>query len=283
MIKICFPDVFFPQIFALTPDWKSGIHAPPLKYLLGMRRLSTFCILCCLSAGISQAATYVWSGAAENGIYGDSNNWTVNGSPNGYYPQNSANDDAIIGENAGTITWSTSQGFFGATNTVQIGSGSTLVCTTTVGDLNANSFTLEGNSQLVFESTNAFGLGRGFTLNFGTFTAAEHGVWVATDITNFWTHGKTVTFTGTLDMNSLSGSGTIELASIKAAQQGGNLNLDLSGLNIASNSQVHAAVTQVTENGVTKVLVNYETVPEPATATLGLLGLGALLFRRKRQ
>lgn len=248
-----------------------------------MRRLSTFCILCCLSAGISQAATYVWSGAAENGIYGDSNNWTVNGSPNGYYPQNSANDDAIIGENAGTITWSTSQGFFGATNTVQIGSGSTLVCTTTVGDLNANSFTLEGNSQLVFESTNAFGLGRGFTLNFGTFTAAEHGTWVATDITNFWSNEKTITFTGTLDMNSLSGSGTIELASIKSAQRGGNLNLDLSGLNIASNSQVHAAVKQVTENGVTKVLVNYETVPEPATATLGLLGLGALLFRRKRQ
>lgn len=37
--------------------------------------------------GISQAATYIWSGAANNGIYGDSGNWTVNGSPNGYYPQ----------------------------------------------------------------------------------------------------------------------------------------------------------------------------------------------------
>ena len=246
-------------------------------------RLSTFCILCCLSAGISQAATYVWSGAAGNGIYGDSNNWTVDGAPNGYFPQHSTNDNAIIGENAGTVTWSTAQSFFGATNTVQVGSGSTLVCTTTIGDLNVNSFTLEGNSHLVFESSNAFGLGRDFTLDFGTFTAAEHRSWTATDLTNFWTNGKTVTFTGTLDMNSLSGSGTIELASIKSAQQGGNLNLDLSGLNIASNSQVQATVTQVTENGVTKVLINYETVPEPATATLSLLGLGSLLLRRKRQ
>lgn len=203
--------------------------------------------------------------------------------PNGYFPQHSTNDNAIIGENAGTVTWSTAQSFFGATNTVQVGSGSTLVCTTTIGDLNVNSFTLEGNSHLVFESSNAFGLGRDFTLDFGTFTAAEHGSWTATDLTNFWTNGKTVTFTGTLDMNSLSGSGTIELASIKSAQQGGNLNLDLSGLNIASNSQVQATVTQVTENGVTKVLINYETVPEPATATLSLLGLGSLLLRRKRQ
>ena len=200
-----------------------------------------------------------------------------------YFPQHSTNDNAIIGENAGTVTWSTAQSFFGATNTVQVGSGSTLVCTTTIGDLNVNSFTLEGNSHLVFESSNAFGLGRDFTLDFGTFTAAEHGSWTATDLTNFWTNGKTVTFTGTLDMNSLSGSGTIELASIKSAQQGGNLNLDLSGLNIASNSQVQATVTQVTENGVTKVLINYETVPEPATATLSLLGLGSLLLRRKRQ
>jgi len=246
-------------------------------------RLSTFCILCCLSAGISQAATYVWSGAAGNGIYGDSNNWTVDGAPNGYFPQHSTNDNAIIGENAGTVTWSTAQSFFGATNTVQVGSGSTLVCTTTIGDLNVNSFTLEGNSHLVFESSNAFGLGRDFTLDFGTFTAAEHGSWTATDLTNFWTNGKTVTFTGTLDMNSLSGSGTIELASIKSAQQGGNLNLDLSGLNIASNSQVQATPAAGHGNEGRDAHERATTVPEPATATLSLLGLGSLLLRRKRQ
>ena len=34
---------------------------------------------------------------------------------------------------------------------------------------------------------------------------------------------------------------------------------------------------------IIKVLINYETVPEPATATLSLLGLGGLLLRRKRQ
>lgn len=74
-------------------------------------KLSTFCILCCLSAGLSQAATYVWSGAAGNRIYGDSNNWTVNGA-NAVSQSNS--DTAIIGENAGTITWSTGHSCFGA-------------------------------------------------------------------------------------------------------------------------------------------------------------------------
>jgi len=245
-------------------------------------KLSALCILCCLSAGISQAATYVWIGAAGNGIYGDSGNWEVNGQPNGYYPQSNS-DAAIIGENAGTITWSTSQGYFGATNTVQLGAGSTLLCSSEIGDLNVNSFTLEGNARLVLESTNALGLGRNFTLNFGTFTATDHGSLTATDIKGFWTNGKTATFTGTLDMNSLSGSGTIELASIKADQQGGNLTLDLSGLNVASTSRIQANVEQVTEGGVTKVVINYQSVPEPATATLSLLGLGALLLRRKRQ
>ena len=52
---------------------------------------------------------------------------------------------------------------------------------------------------------------------------------------------------------------------------------------VAGEESRELYVHQVTENGVTKVLINYETVPEPATATLGLLGLGGLLLRRKRQ
>ena len=59
--------------------------------------------------------------------------------------------------------------------------------------------------------------------------------------------------------------------------------MDLSGLDITGNNQIQADVTQVTENDIIKVLINYETVPEPATATLRLLGLGGLLLRRKRQ
>lgn len=78
---------------------------------------------------------------------------------NGYYPQ-SDSDNAVIGKNAGTITWSTSQSYFGATDKVIIDSGSILLCTTEIGDLNVNSFTLKGNSQLIFESSNALGLGR---------------------------------------------------------------------------------------------------------------------------
>ena len=254
-----------------------------LKYLLNMK-LSTFCILCCLSAGLSQAAVYVWSGAAGNGIYGDANNWTVNGTPNGYFPQ-SSRDEAIIGENAGTITWSPAQSYFGETSIVGIGSGSTLLCTTGTGtgDINVDLFKVEENAQLLFESSNALGLQRDFTMDFGVFTAEEHGSWIATNLANFWTNGRTVTFFGTLDMRKLSGSGTIELASLKSSQEGGNINLDLSNLQFVGNKKIQATAEQVTENDVTKVVISYEMIPEPATATLSLLGLGGLLLRRKRQ
>ena len=42
----------------------------------------------------------------------------------------------------------------------------------------------------------------------------------------------------------------------------------------SATTQIQADVTQVTENDIIKVLINYETVPEPATATLSLLGSG---------
>lgn len=185
-------------------------------------------MLCFLSAGISQAATtYIWSGGAGNGIYGDTNNWTVDGTPNGYYPQSNG-DDAIIGEGVGTITWSNQQDHFGATGNIQLGSGNTLLCTTYagVGDFQVNTVTLEGNAHLVFESTNAFGINKDFMLNFGTFSAAEHGSWTAAD---------TLT----------SGPKTTPSPSLKHW--------------------------------------TWAAFPEPATATLGLLGLGALLLRRRRK
>lgn len=240
-------------------------------------------MLCYLLTGISQAAVYIWTGATGNGIYENQGNWTVDGSPNGYYPQ-SDKDSAIIGADAGTITWSAKDhNFFGDTNTIQIGPNSTLVCAPTKGDFAVNTVTLEGNSHLIFESTNAFGLSNNFTLDFGTFTAAEHGTWTATDILGFWANNKTVSLTGTLDMNSLSGSGTIELAAVKSTYSGNtHLTLDLSGLNITNTSTTQATVSQVTENGVTRVIVSYESVPEPAACTLSLLGLGALLLRRRR-
>jgi len=142
---------------------------------------------------------------------------------------------------------------------------------------------VEENAQLVFESSNTLGLQRDFTMDFGVFTAEEHGSWIATNLANFWTNGRTVTFFGTLDMCKLSGSGTIELASLKSSQEGGNINLDLSNLQFVGNKKIQATAEQVTENDVTKVVISYEMIPEPATATLSLLGLGGLLLRRKRQ
>lgn len=110
----------------------------------------------------------------------------------------------------------------------QLGSGNTLLCTTYagVGDFQVNTVTLEGNAHLVFESTNAFGINKDFMLNFGTFSAAEHGSWTAAD---------TLT----------SGPKTTPSPSLKHW--------------------------------------TWAAFPEPATATLGLLGLEALLLRRRRK
>lgn len=238
-------------------------------------------ILCCLSAGLSQAATYVWTNASGNGIYGVKENWTVNGEVNGYYPQ-SMQDTAIIGAGSGQVTWSDSQNYFGATNEISLGDDSTLLCSIALGDFNVWNITLGSNSNLVFQATNALGLSSSFTLDFGTFSSNAHGHWLAEDIESFWTKGQTVSLAGTLDTSALTGTGTIELASVKAEQEGGDLIINTSRLNCESTSQMQVNVEQVTENGVTKVVVNYASVPEPATATLGLLGLGALLLRRKR-
>lgn len=232
--------------------------------------------------GISQAATYIWSGAANNGIYGDSGNWTVNGSPNGYYPQHSANDDAVIGQMRAPLPGQTARLF-----------SETPTPSRSVPEAHWSAVRPRGISMSTpspwkampiwfLNQRTLLGWACDFTLNFGTFTASEHGSWTATDIANLWVNHHSVHFTGTLDMNSLTGSGTIELASIKSDQWDGPLTLDLSGLNIASTSQVQANVTQVTENGVTKVIINYETVPEPATFS-GHSGVGRLALETQKK
>lgn len=240
--------------------------------------------LICLGTSALHAATYIWTGNGGNGLYSNPGNWAVNGNQNGYYPQNSVNDVAIIGSNQGTITWSTGQNFFGATNTITIGSGSTLLCHAEKGDLNVNKFTLEGNAKLEFTTTNAIGLGRDFTIDFGNFTANSHGSWITGDtLASFWTNGKTVSLEGTFNTSGLTGTGTIELVSISSGMSGGNLQFDVNGLNITSTPTMNVYLEQITENGRTKVLVHYsENIPEPTTVTLSLLGLSGLLLRRRR-
>ncbi|MFR4416244.1 MAG: hypothetical protein ACLT8E_01915 [Akkermansia sp.] len=89
-----------------------------LKYLLSMR-LSTFCILC-------RHPPDLWPPPMSGAERQETDLWRFQQLDGGRRAErllrkDSTNDNAIIGENAGTVTRSTAQSFFGATNTVQVG------------------------------------------------------------------------------------------------------------------------------------------------------------------
>lgn len=238
----------------------------------------------CLTA---QADTnYVWTGKAEDQSWSNPQNWNVNGSPNGYYPQSGA-DNATIGDNAGTIRWENCA-FWGASKSIEIGSGSTLICNATDGKSNfsAQTITLESGSALQFTSatTNGdFGLQSNLTINYDGVTAADYTYFDATGAKQLWGNGHTVYLTGSVDTTGLTGSGTIDLLAYTTF--GSAPAFDYTDLDLTGDGTVQLTISDVTENGVRKIGVNYTVlaVPEPATATLSLLALAGLCARRRRK
>ncbi len=243
-------------------------------------------------AGLSLCMTaqadndYVWSGKADGQTWSNSNNWNVGGSPNGYYPQ-SGSDNAIIGADAGTIRWEACA-HWGATKSIALGSGSTLICNATNDYMNfsVQSITLESGSALQFSSTSTnsdFGLQNNLTVNYNKVAAADHAYFDATEVRQWWGNGHTVYLTGSLDTTGLTGSGTIELCAFTTFHSTPTINY--TGFDVTGDSSVELSIYDVTEDGVRTIGVNYNvlTVPEPTTATLSLLALAALCSRRRRK
>lgn len=230
---------------------------------------------------------YVWSGKTDGQTWSNSNNWNVGGSPNGYYPQ-SGSDNAIIGADAGTIRWEACD-YWGATKSIALGSGSTLICNATDGghaNFSVPFITLESGSALQFSSTSAngdFGLQNDLTVNYNKVTAADHTYFDATEVRQWRGNEHTVYLTGSLDTTDLTGSGTIKLLAFTTFNPAPTI--DYNGFDVTGDSSVELSIYDVTEDGVRTIGVNYNvlTVPEPTTATLSLLALAALCSRRRRK
>ncbi len=221
-------------------------------------------------SGVVTADNYTWVGP-EGGDWATPSNWDLN---NSYYPQSNS-DYAIIGDNKSVIWGSCS--YFGASNVVSLGKNSILTLTAN-GNLDVNTLEIGGGTKVNWSNDMALGFGRDLTIKYGTFTADSYGQFNITTGQALWYNNHTVSLVGTLDFaNVAPGEGTIELYTTSGTVY--QLSLDYSGLDIINaNKDVTYEIKQV-NNGV---VITYNVIPEPATATLSLLALAGLATRRRR-
>ena len=229
--------------------------------------------------GIVNADTYTWSGAAGDNMWGNSQNWT---NQNGYYPQ-SDGDSAVINPGNEVIIWSSTQQYHGATNSIDLGAGNTIIFEANDGasDLSVSAITLGGGAKFELTGTNAIGYGKDFTINYGTFTADSYGQFdVNMTAGTLWTNGRTITLSGNFDTSDLTGSGEIVLYDASGiSYNGGDTTFNVSGITLNTSEKVTAEII----TGGNKVSISYQVVPEPTTATLSLLALCGLAARRRRK
>ncbi len=228
--------------------------------------------------GIVNADTYTWSGDAGDNTWGNPQNWT---NPNGYYPQGDQ-DSAVINPGNEVIIWSSTQSYHGATNSIDLGAGNTIIFEANSGasDLKVSAITLGGGARFELTGTNAIGYNRDFTINYGTFTADSYGQFdVNMTAGTLWTNDKTITLTGNFDTSDHTGSGEIVLYDASGLSYGGGgTTFDVSGITLNTSKKVTAEI--ITRDN--KVAISYQVIPEPTTATLSLLALVGLAVRRRK-
>lgn len=244
-----------------------------------MKRSLLFPLLSLLASLPVSADVYTWTGNAGNNQWNVSSNWNLN---NGYYPQ-SSQDTAIIGldkdGSPAEVLWEGGS-YWASTNVIELQEAASLTISGN-GDLNIDRVAIGAGSSYKLVAEGDLGLGRDFTMDFGTFTADSCGVWDATEIgKGFWGNGHTITVTGVLDRTHLPlTETTLVLARYKAPT--GSLTVNFDGLDLQG-----LALNQTTEDGVVTWSVAIPAapaVPEPASTALGLLGWGMLALRRRRK
>lgn len=252
-------------------------------------------LLLALLGSIASAATVAWTGASSGTPnYDDGSNWDSSSAP-------SAGDTIVFGDNLslGSLDTPTNPNLSGSTvvlgknSTVRIGefhapSFSTATPTTfTIGDgsklslkggtnLNGYTLNLNLNSSGKIEFGNGWGGTNGVNLNL-TLSVDSSQTGMVTRELAYFTYSTAGSATLDLSRLSLSLEGLTQVDGVKDASIS-NPN-SLGGLN---KGEYRLVVTKGSLDNSTKLWVQY-MVPEPATASLSLLGLGCLLWSRRRQ
>ena len=248
------------------------------------KTLLTFGVLA-LATTLSQAATYTWTGNANN-AWGNSGNWTSNGLPN--TTPNTLKDDVVI-DNGDTVTRGgnltfqhhltvsggstftfTSGDMIAKGGTVTIGSGSTLEVTGSGSAFQANKngtvgsiFDIEGTLIASGASANPIKAPSGLTADGGF---------------NFTTLGAKI------QIDNYNGSGTLENYLSNKANVGGSVIgfFMIEGTKVTGFGDTNAVNGKYIKFTGSDTAGSLALVPEPSSATLlGLAGLALILRRRK--
>lgn len=252
-------------------------------------------LLLALLGSIASAATVTWTGAASGSpSYNTGSNWDSGTVP-------SAGDTIVFGDDLslGGLTCSSRPDFSGSTvilgnnSSVRIGEGnapifsSSAPTTFTIGDgstlslkggtsLDGYTLNLNLNSSGKIEFGNGWSGTNGVNLNLTLSVDSSQTGMVTRELAHF-TYSSAGSATLDLTKLSLSLGGLTQVEGVKNASIS-----NPNSLEALNKGEYRLVVTKGAYDNSTKLWVQY-MVPEPATASLSLLGLGCLLLSRRRQ
>ncbi len=217
----------------------------------------------------SAAYIYTWTGAAGDNDYKNNSNWLCDGAATQWHP-GSLNDEVTIA-NGDDVT-AAYDGF--SVGSLTLANDSSLAISGW-GDYNTPVMNVEAGSCLTYDCGDLGGFDSTNVNLSGVIDAADGPLFVM-NATTFWGgDSKHMTIAGTIDTSALIGSGSITVVDINFNNQSGGLSFDISGLSADNATFAWSGADLV-------MTYDIPAIPEPGTATLSLLALGALAVRRRR-
>ena len=269
-----------------------------------MKRLFILSLLSVSLASGALSSSVTWTGNGGDTSFGNASNWN-GGVPTAGSTINISGTGVTIGGISNTITGSH----------VVVGDNSTVTLNSNIGDYAPSiaSYTVGNGSTLKMEATNGYNwdsktidvnlneTGKiifwnqshnlqlshfNLTISIGVNTPinqvfSRELMYFSYSTVNNLTNGVNAAFD--LDSLSLTIDGISGMTQV-ATVINGDLNNTLEGLSTddLNAGEYRLVVTKGEHGDSTKVWVQYKVIPEPTSASLGVLGLGCLIWRRRR-